>query len=77
MSFFFFYNTIYLTWQIYPVLLFQILYPYSLVLEMFNIDGFSVDSGVNVLVCLLNISSTLIITDGFVLKFSCTIVSWD
>lgn len=47
------------------------------VLEMFNIDGFSVDSGVNVLVCLLNISSTLIITDGFVLKFSCTIVSWD
>lgn len=47
------------------------------VLEMLNIDGFSVDSGVNVLVCLLNISSTLTITDGFVFKFSCTIVSWD
>lgn len=47
------------------------------VLEMPNDDGFSVDSGVNVLVCLLNISSTFIITDGFVFKFSCTIVSWD
>lgn len=47
------------------------------VLEMLNDDGFSVDSGVNVLVRLLNISSTLIIADGFVFKFSCTIVSWD